>query len=96
MKRRAFLKNVATSAAALSTLSAFSADRVRGANDRVNVALIGCGGRGKLVAKLMRDVPNVDFLAVCDAYDPRTDEARAWAGAHCKAFRDFRKVLQMK
>jgi predicted dehydrogenase len=96
MKRRVFLKNVATSAAALSTMSAFSADRVRGANDRVNVALIGCGGRGKAVAKLMRDVANVDFVAACDAYDPRTDEARAWAGSHCKAFRDFRKLLEMK
>jgi predicted dehydrogenase len=96
MKRRAFLKNVATSAAALSTMSAFSAERVRGANDRVNVGLIGCGGRGKTVAKLMRDVPNVGFVAVCDAYDPRTDEAREWAGPQCRAFRDFRKILEMK
>jgi predicted dehydrogenase len=96
MKRRAFLKNVATSAAALSTISAFSAERVRGANDRVNVALIGCGGRGKAVAKLMRDVPNVDIVAVCDAYDPRSDEAREWARPQCKAFRDFRKILEMK
>lgn len=96
MKRRAFFKNVATSAAALSTMSVFSANRVRGANDRVNVALIGCGGRGKAVAKLMRDVPNVDFIAVCDAYDPRMDEAREWAGSHCKGFRDFRRILEMK
>jgi hypothetical protein len=39
----------------------------------------------------MRDVPNVDFLAVCDAYDLRTDEARDWAGAHCKASAIFAK-----
>jgi predicted dehydrogenase len=96
MKRRQFLKQVAQTTAALSTVSAFSADRVRGANDRVNVALIGCGGRGKAVAKLMREVPNVDFVAACDAYDPRTDEAKEWAGPHCKAFRDFRKILEMK
>src|SRR5688500_703153 len=96
MKRRAFLKNIATSVTALSTMSAFAAERVRGANERVNVALIGCGGRGKFVAKLMRGVPNVDFIAVCDAYDPRMDEARTWAGPHSQAFRDFRKILETK
>src|SRR5687767_13887711 len=96
MKRRQFLKQVAQTTAALSAISAFSADRVRGANDRVNVALIGCGGRGKAVAKLMRDVPNVDFVAVCDVYDPRTGEAREWAGPQCKAFGDFRRILEMK
>jgi predicted dehydrogenase len=96
MKRRYFLKQVAATTAAISTTTAFSADRVRGANDRVNVALIGCGGRGKTVAKLMRDVAGVDFVAVCDVYDPRTDEAKEWAGPPCKASRDFRKVLEMK
>src|SRR5688572_21784664 len=96
MKRRYFLKQVAATTAAITTTTAFSADRVRGANDRVNVALIGCGGRGKAVAKLMRDVPGVDFVAVCDVYDPRTDEAKEWAGPRCRALRDFRKVLEMK
>ncbi len=96
MRRREFIRQIAQTTAALSTVSALSAERVRGANDRVNLALIGCGGRGKAVAKLMRNVPEVDFVAVCDVYDPRTDEAKEWAGPHCKGFRDFRKVLEMK
>lgn len=96
MKRRQFIKQVAVTAAAITTTSSFSAQRVRGANERVNVALIGCGGRGKAVAKLMREVPNVDFVAVCDVYDPRTDEAKEWAGPQCKPFRDFRKILELK
>jgi predicted dehydrogenase len=96
MKRRQFLKRVAQVAAVASTRSAFSAQRVLGANDRAQVALIGCGGRGLHVAKLMREVPNVDFVAVCDVYDPHAARAKEWAGPQCQSFRDFRRVLELK
>ncbi|MSU20982.1 MAG: Gfo/Idh/MocA family oxidoreductase [Pedosphaera sp.] len=96
MKRRQFIKHVAQAAAAVSTVSAFSADRVIGANDRVNVALIGCGGRGRLVSRLMREAPNVDVVAVCDVYEPAAGSAKAWAGPAAKSFRDFRNVLDLK
>lgn len=95
MKRREFIKSIASATAALST-TAVAADRVPRANDRVRMGLIGCGGRGMLVAKLMREVPNVEFVAVCDVYQPRLDEARAWGGADCKPFSDFRRLLEMK
>jgi predicted dehydrogenase len=96
MKRRQFIRRAAQTAAVVSASTAFSAQRVLGANERVNVALIGCGGRGMLDAKLMRAVPNVDFVAVCDVYDPRAAEAREWAGTRAKLFRDFRRVLELK
>src|SRR5258705_3643776 len=96
MKRREFIRQVAATTAVLSTRTALSAERVPGSNERVNVGLIGCGGRGKLVAKLMREAPNVDFIAACDAYEPRAEEAKEWAGPHCKGVRDFRKILEMK
>ena len=96
MKRREFIKRVAQTTAVISATSALSAERVRGANERVHVALIGCGGRGRLVSRLMREVPNVDFVAVCDVYDRHAADAREWAGSNCKSFRDFRKVLELK
>jgi predicted dehydrogenase len=96
MKRRHFIKRLSQTVAALSATSAFSAQRVFGANNRVNVALIGCGGRGLAVAKLMRAVPDVDFVAVCDVYDLHAARAKEWTGAHAKSFRDFRKVLELK
>jgi predicted dehydrogenase len=96
MRRRQFIKHVAQAAASVSAVSAFSAERIIGANDRVNVALIGCGGRGRLVARLMREAPNVDFVAVCDAYDPNAATAKEWAGPTAKSFRDFRKILEMR
>lgn len=95
MKRREFLTRVAGTAAVASMGSAFSRRRVPGSNERVNVGLIGCGGRGRLLARLAREVPNVDFVAVCDVYDSHMAQGREEAGEHCKAFRDFRKVLEM-
>ncbi len=95
MKRRDFLTRAAQTAAVVST-TALGADRVLGANGRVNLGLIGCGGRGMLVARLMRELPNVRFTAVCDVYDVHSARAREWAGSGCQAFRDFRKLLDRK
>ncbi|MCI0377456.1 MAG: Gfo/Idh/MocA family oxidoreductase, partial [Gemmataceae bacterium] len=63
---------------------------------RVNVALIGCGGRGMAVARLMRQVPDVAFVAVCDVYERNAGRARDWAGDGCQIYRDFRRVLDRK
>lgn len=86
---------MAQTAAVVST-SALSAERVFGANERVRMGLIGCGGRGMFDAKLMRDAPNVEFVAVCDLYPPRLTEAREWAGSSAKAYSDFRRLLEQK
>jgi predicted dehydrogenase len=97
MKRRTFIKCLAQAAAVASIPStALSAERVRGANERVNVALIGCGGRGRLDARLMREVPNVDCVALCDVYEPNLSAAKEWAGSNAKTFGDFRRALELK
>ncbi len=88
MVRRNFVK--------ASALTALSASRVKGANDRVNIALIGCGGRGKYVARLMRDNPNVAYTAVADVFKPNAEQAREWAGPDAKLFADFRQLLDLK
>ena len=85
MKRRNFLAT-----------TALSASRVLGANDQVRIALIGCGGRGRYVAKLMRENPNVAYVAAADVYQKNAEAAREWAGGDAKAFGDFRRVLEMK
>src|SRR3974377_1705897 len=83
--RRAF---VATTALSLS--------RVMGANDRVRVGLIGCGGRGRYVARFMREVPGVAFVAFADVYQKSVDAGREWGGPDAKSFQDFRKLLELK
>lgn len=77
-------------------VSALSAQRVLGANDRVRVGLVGCGGRGRYVAGLMRQAPHTEFVAAADVYLPNAEIAQKWAGPEAKAVQDFRKLLAMK
>ena len=95
MKRREFIRGVIQAAGTVAA-TALSASQVLGANERVIVGLIGCGGRGRYVAKRMRDVPNVEFGAVCDVYDVNAASAQQWAGARARAYKDFRKLLEQK
>jgi predicted dehydrogenase len=95
MKRREFIKRAA-GATSIAYTTALSSRNIMGANDRVKVGLIGCGGRGRYVANLMRQVPNVEFSAVCDVYEPQTAAAAAWAGPGCRSYQDFRKLLEQK
>jgi predicted dehydrogenase len=88
MNRRTFLG--AAAAVGATTRS------VLGANDRVVVGLIGCGGRGRYVASLMRQAPNVEFAATADVYLTNAERARQWAGTSAVAYQDFRKLLERK
>jgi predicted dehydrogenase len=78
MKRRDFLK-AAGSGVAVLTASSFQA--IHGANDRIRIGLIGCGGRGIFDARLMRGTTE-DFRAVAPGsfhsgdLDPRLKEPR--------------------
>src|SRR5579859_367903 len=95
MERREFIKQVA-GVGAMASATALSTKRILGANDRIHVGLIGCGGRGRYDSRLMRQVPNVEFTAVCDVYEPHAARAKAWAGPQCRAYGDFRKLLEQK
>jgi hypothetical protein len=95
MKRREFIQQAIQQTAVIST-TAVSYSRVVGANERVNIGLVGCGGRGRQVAALMRQVPGAEYGAVCDVYEPNAREAQAWAGTMASKFGDFRKLLEQK
>ncbi|MEZ5356988.1 MAG: Gfo/Idh/MocA family oxidoreductase [Bryobacteraceae bacterium] len=91
MQRRNFVK------ASSIAMTALSASRVKGANERVNIALIGCGGRGRYVARLMREAsPDVAYTAVADVYATNGETARGWAGPDAQFYSDFRKLLDRK
>jgi predicted dehydrogenase len=94
MERRQFIRQVAGTAVARAT--ALSGARVVGANERVNVGLIGCGGRGRADASFLRQVPNVNLAAVCDVYAPHAEAAQTWAGAGCRSYGDFRRLLEQR
>jgi predicted dehydrogenase len=64
MKRRDFVRNSMN--VGIAAWTAASASRVVGANERLRVGLIGCGGRGTFDARLMRGTPE-DIQAVAPA-----------------------------
>ncbi len=94
MERRQFIQGAAGTA--LASVAARSGTGVLGANDRVNVALIGCGGRGRSDAGLLHQIPGVNIVAVCDVYHPHAAAAQAQAGNGCQTYSDFRRLLEQK
>ncbi len=83
MKRRAFLAGAALAAG--------------GAQNRLRVAVIGCGTQGTAHIRTllkMRESDNVEVAAVCDVFDKRAEAAAALAGA--EPSRDYRKAFERK
>lgn len=70
MNRRTFVQ---TSAQAVAW-TALSRGRVLGANDRINIGLIGCGGRGSLDARLIRGtMEDIQAVARANYHDGDVD-----------------------
>lgn len=96
--RRSFLGSSAAAVAAAATLPA--AARAAGANDRVGVALIGCGGMGNNHLKLLVNRPDVRVVALCDPDAKRlADSAKTVEGARTgppKTTKDLRTILDDK
>ncbi len=106
--RRTFLRNVAAGAAgaaggvlaspsALNASQASSQDRVAGANRRLRVALIGCGGQGSGV---LRNALRLDAqcVALCDVDDEQVAKTADRIDKEFKqkpvfTTRDFRRIL---
>jgi predicted dehydrogenase len=102
--RRDFIRKSALGAASVAIgglLSPASYARVRGANDRLNVAFIGCYRRFNAV---MESIPaltgDLNILYVCDADQKRLDDAQAKVvektGTTPKKEIDLRKILEDK
>ncbi len=98
--RRQFLQGT-TGIAAASSLGAASGAGVLGANDRIRVALIGCGGMGRGDLKDALRIKDVECVALCDVDDSQCATALATvvepAGQKPALItRDFRRVLEMR
>jgi predicted dehydrogenase len=79
----------------LAAVSAASYSRILGANERVQLGLIGSGGRGVGVMGTFQSTGQVDVTAVCDIYGERIDAAQQKA-PKAQGFRDHRKLLEQK
>ncbi len=96
MNRRSFLSATSAGAATVTAFPAIAATgRVLGANDRIGVGIIGCGGRSnshiKSIQWLKDNDRQVEVTAVCDVYRPRMQKAAEYTKA--KGYMDHRELL---
>jgi predicted dehydrogenase len=97
LSRRQFIGRAGVAAAvAIAGTSAKSfVGKVLGANDRIGVGFIGCGGRSQshlqAVHYLQTQNANVEIVAACDAYRPRMQKVAE--GYKAKGYMDHRELL---
>ncbi len=74
--------------------------RVIGANDKIQMALIGCRGVGWENLRSHMKIPDVEFVALCDVdqniLDQRNNDFEKMTGRKLKEYRDYRKLLEDK
>ena len=67
-----------------------------GANERINVGLIGFGLIGRFHLAALKEQPDVRVAAVCDVHRGRVAAGAAMAGGGVAGYGDFRKMLDSK
>lgn len=79
--RREFMKTTGFSVAAgLSAVHYAGLARAEDSNDKINVGMIGVGGRGSSLLNWVKKKDNAQIVAVCDVYVRRRKEAAKDAG----------------
>ena len=101
--RRGFLTRSAalTGGAALAagrSASALSSARTAGANDRIRLGVIGCGGRGRGDLRRFLEIDGIQCAAICDVDHSQMDRTQSEildpAGQKAEfRTRDFRRLL---
>lgn len=84
----------------LTAASVLSTTQVRGANERVNVTLVGLGGRGQDHAKFYSEVATANITGVCDVNQAARERGVAMieklTGRKPKEYSDMRQVFDDK
>jgi len=95
ISRRKFIESTSVAAAG-SMLSRPIRGSVIGANDRVNIAVIGAGGQGSSLIRSLAQVPNALISHICDIFEPNRNKGVNLAGSQPKPITDYRKLLEGK
>jgi hypothetical protein len=81
----------------LGAATAAAAARVWGANDRMNVAIVGLGGRGTSHLKIYSKLPEARVVGLCDINQAARERAQATllnnTGEKAKEFEDMRQAF---
>ena len=101
--RRDFLKGASSVGAALGLATTVVPNRAFGANDKINVGVIGVGGRGTYVGRTFGVVgqeKSAQVVAVCDVYQKRInmnkDMHATKFNVKVDGYLDYREVIARK
>lgn len=94
MNRRSFIIKAASAAAFAGTYNLLSA-RSPGANERVNIAIIGLQHKGRSLLNTFMAIPHVNVIALCDV-DTQAMDVAAQQLPKVKKVQDYRKLLEMQ
>jgi predicted dehydrogenase len=93
--RRQFLKKAGGAAAGALTATMF-AGAARGANEKIVIGAIGCGGMGMSDVRDFLRTGQVALAAVCDVDRERLQNAARETGGTAQMYADYRKLLERK
>src|ERR1700731_307197 len=96
LSRRSFLTSSAATVASASALTLPASAQPVGANERINIGLIGTGGRCRHLVQALAKVPNTRMTAPCDVYEPNLEQAQKLAAPNAVTFRDYHQLLARK
>ena len=81
----------------LGAATAAAATRVWGANDKINVAIVGLGGRGSNHLNIYSKLPEAHVAGLCDIDQSARERAQATlqknTGEKAKEFEDMREAF---
>src|SRR5271155_413804 len=81
----------------LGAATAAAASRVWGANDKINVAIVGLGGRGSSHLSIYSKLPEARVAGICDIDQAARERAQATlqkdTGQTAKLFEDMREAF---
>lgn len=97
INRRRFMTEAGASVAGAGLLTAKSYARVIGANDRIQMGIIGSGGRGRSVmGSFNKFADQCEFIYVCDVYEPNINAGLKLSREGAKTTMDYRQLLDDK
>ena len=95
VSRRQFLStSIVTTVAAGATLNQPNTLWARGANERVALGFISCGGRSRALMDQFLKSDLCDIVAICDPDTTRMDMVTEEIAPKAKQYRDLRKLIE--
>jgi len=95
LSRRNFMQ---TAVAGASALTVGLPREARGANDKVRLAWIGCGGRGSYLVKRALTIDDIEIVAACDLILEKAERAGEFVKEKrekkINTYVDFRKMME--